>query len=394
MSDPSESLTSLQIEQLTAAGQFLALQLRQVTDLTSMLSNNLILAACDPSKHKLTELEVITGFATLQAALDHLSRAYVTHTDTVLGRAPGTAIELKKLGDSIIENGLLVQRGATPAAGTEAGDGKKKRKRAPHDKNAPKRPLTPYFLYMHYARPEIAVDMPAGSAPKDIAEEGTKRWANMPKEARTMWDERYLKNLAKYYKRVEEYKAGRPIPDLENIPDEEANALIEKYIPASRRYVELPIDVADVAEEHSDEEVEEDEQGAEDEEPSPPPRAPSPPKSPKATKRRKTAKDAAEAKKSSPITVPGSSTRKAAMAVHSAEEDDDDDDQSKKTKTPEKKKRGPKPKVRNSIGTGKEEKSKKLAPEEPKSSPKGDSQESQKKEKKSRRKRQSEVTEA
>lgn len=186
MSRSSPSLNSLQLQQLNTVGQLLALQLRRVTELTGRLTNNLVLVACNPSKYELTEIEVITGFATLQAALDHLSRAYVTHTDTVLGRAPGTALELKNLGDSLVDGGLLFQRGATPGAFTDAGDGKKKRKRAPHDKNAPKRPLTPYFLYMQDARPHIAVDMPSTAAPKEIAEEGTKRWAQMDLPTRTV----------------------------------------------------------------------------------------------------------------------------------------------------------------------------------------------------------------
>ena len=188
MSRASPFFDALELQQLTVVGQLLALQLRRVTELTGKLTNNLVLVACNPSKYELTEIEVITGFATLQAALDHLSRAYVTHTDTVLGRAPGTALELKNLGDSLVDNGLLFQRGATPGAFTDAGDGKKKRKRAPHDKNAPKRPLTPYFLYMQDARPMIARELPKTAAPKDIAEEGTRRWATMDKVNRIVSD--------------------------------------------------------------------------------------------------------------------------------------------------------------------------------------------------------------
>ncbi len=176
-------LTALQLEQITRIGRDLALALRQFLDMTAALTNDCALVASDPSKHpKLTIEKVITGFATLQAALDHLSRAYITHTDTVLGRAPGSSLELKGLPEKFLENGLFGQRGATPAAAIETGDGKKKRKRAPHDKNAPKRPLTPYFLYMRSARPVIAADMPSNAAPKDIADEGTRRWANMPED--------------------------------------------------------------------------------------------------------------------------------------------------------------------------------------------------------------------
>ena len=51
---------------------------------------------------------------------------------------------------------------------------------APHDKNAPKRPVTPYFLYMQTMRGEIANEMPPGHTAKQVNEEGTRRWVNMP----------------------------------------------------------------------------------------------------------------------------------------------------------------------------------------------------------------------
>ena len=60
----------------------------------------------------------------------------------------------------------------------------KKRKRAPHDKNAPKRPVTPYFLYMQTARPLIAREMEPGVSAKEVADEGTRRWNDMPSEER------------------------------------------------------------------------------------------------------------------------------------------------------------------------------------------------------------------
>lgn len=56
---------------------------------------------------------------------------------------------------------------------------KKERKKRTHDPNAPKRPLTPYFLYMQHARSIIANDL-GPEAPKGaVQEEGQRRWASM-----------------------------------------------------------------------------------------------------------------------------------------------------------------------------------------------------------------------
>ncbi|KAI9879154.1 MAG: hypothetical protein M1830_009353 [Pleopsidium flavum] len=408
MSQPSETLNSLQAQLLFAGVKSLASPMQQITDLTTNLSHNLVVVACDPFEYQLTVHQVVTGLATLQSAVQDLSRAYITHTNTVLGRAPGSRLELISLSNPLGDNGLLGPRAATPAAGTELGDGKKKRKRAPPDPDAPKRPLTPYFLYMQTARPMIAKNVPGNTTPKEIAEEGTRRWAKMDPAEKILWGNHYITNLAKYREQVEQYKAGKGIPDLDNISDEETNRLIEKHIPVSRRGA-LPDIVDEVAEEEVDEEMEEvdhedvpeevDEE--DDEETSPPPKAPSPPKSPKATKRRKTTKDAGDAKKPStfketPIPVPGSSSKEAAAPVRNTEDEEDEEGEkegkSKKAKTPEKKKRGPKAKAKDSAE--KAEKSKKEVAEEAKSSPKGESQDSQKKEKKTRKKRKSEATES
>ena len=58
----------------------------------------------------------------------------------------------------------------------------KKRKRAPHDKNAPKRALTPFFLYLQSARPSIADEMGSGHTAKEVQDEGGRRWREMPEK--------------------------------------------------------------------------------------------------------------------------------------------------------------------------------------------------------------------
>jgi hypothetical protein len=127
----------------------------------------------------LTYVQVIVSLATLQSAVSDLSRAYINHANTVLNRGPST-LDLGGITTSLLENGLLGGgRGPTPGA-ADGAEVKKKRKRAPHDPNAPKRALTPYFLYMQHNRSTIASELGASARPKEVADEGTRRWAEMP----------------------------------------------------------------------------------------------------------------------------------------------------------------------------------------------------------------------
>ena len=56
---------------------------------------------------------------------------------------------------------------------------KKERKKRQHDPNAPKRPLTPYFLYMQHARSIIGQDLGTDAPKGAVQEEGQRRWASM-----------------------------------------------------------------------------------------------------------------------------------------------------------------------------------------------------------------------
>lgn len=90
------------------------------------------------------------------------------------------------LGDTGSYAGLLAEYdNAAGFLGQPVGDlprpeeGKKERKKRTHDPDAPKRPLTPYFLYMQNARSIIANDL-GPEAPKGaVQEEGQRRWATM-----------------------------------------------------------------------------------------------------------------------------------------------------------------------------------------------------------------------
>lgn len=142
-------------------------------------------------------MQVVTGLATLQDAIQTLSSAYIKHTNAVLGEhGAGLDIEtaLSKLGDNPLLGPLAnLQRAVTPAlkdAAAAPAEGaatdKKERKKRQHDPNAPKRPLTPFFLYMQTARPIIAADLGPDVAKGAVSEEGTRRWKEMEEKDRTV----------------------------------------------------------------------------------------------------------------------------------------------------------------------------------------------------------------
>lgn len=86
-------------------------------------------------------------------------------------------IPLLSLGDNL-------GRTVNPAklSSTDAGSEKKERKKRHHDPNAPKRPLTPFFLYMQTARPIIAKDLGADVPKGAVGLEGQRRWQTMNEE--------------------------------------------------------------------------------------------------------------------------------------------------------------------------------------------------------------------
>ncbi|OAA48528.1 high mobility group protein [Metarhizium rileyi] len=104
---------------------------------------------------------------------------------------------------------------------------KKERKKRTHDPNAPKRPLTPYFLYMQHARSIIANDL-GSEAPKGaVQEEGQRRWANMSPNEKKGWNTAYQYNLRLYNARVHSYKNGNPL--AKNMSDEEALKYADEF---------------------------------------------------------------------------------------------------------------------------------------------------------------------
>lgn len=246
-----------------------------------------------------------------------MSRAYINHSNTVLGRKPedfDLGIINSGITNALYQNGLLT-RPSSPGAKSEAGGDKKKRKRN-HDPNAPKRALTPYFLYMQHNRPQIQKELGDDNVkPKDVAEEGTRRWGSMTDVEKAVccllvgvkplkmmlidrtqvWKKIYLENLEKYRQQMDEYKAQKEQKAHEH--DQAASSQLQQEATAE------PSQAGSDDEEENEEEDEEEASPEPEVEasPSPEPRKePSPPRSSK-QRRRSDATKTTKAVEESPV---------------------------------------------------------------------------------------------
>lgn len=315
----SRHLTRNEVFDALQSLELLTRPLCNVCEVAHQIACDICEGATHPNQAHLTYAsKVVTGLATLQSAVQDLSRAYIAHTNTVIGKGAGPSLELLNFANPLGgENGLFnTGRLATPAPAPEQGEGKKKRKRAPHDKNAPKRPVTPYFLYMSFARDGIAKSMGSGTSAKQVADEGTRRWNTMKDDEKQasfvarnclqntsancvvqLWQEKYGANYAAYKEKVKAYKAGLPIPEF---TQDEIQQMYDEQRGGEGAAVPLPEAPSD-NDEKSDSEGDEESDATSSEEPSPePPKAVSPPKSPRASKRGKGVKGKAE-KKATPV---------------------------------------------------------------------------------------------
>ncbi|KAL9000222.1 MAG: hypothetical protein Q9169_001124 [Polycauliona sp. 2 TL-2023] len=247
---------------------------------------------------------VVTGLATLECAVQDLSRAYILHTSTVLGNGTRPSFEVPHFTNPL-GGGAGLFGGPAQAAAAVAPEQsvkqepEKKRKRAPHDKNAPKRPRTPYFLYMQFARDGIAREMGSDFSNKQVQEEGTRRWNSMAKDEKEQWAELYGCNYAAYKRKVKAYKAGLPIPEYTT---EESRQLFDE----DRNIGAAPAPTQEATSDHganvnSDKDSDATSSSSDDDESPEPPKVVSPPKSPRASKRGKGAKGKVVETKASPV---------------------------------------------------------------------------------------------
>ncbi|KAI9047521.1 hypothetical protein LZ554_008237 [Drepanopeziza brunnea f. sp. 'monogermtubi'] len=254
-----------------------------------------------------TRDSVVSGLATLQDAIQTLSSAYIKHTNTVLV-GHGAGLDVDTTLAKLVENPLLkdmeesADRAASPAKSVvvaAAEPDKKERKKRLHDPNAPKRPLTPFFLYMKTARPIIASDLGPEAAKGAVSTEGTKRWSVMDAHQKYLWGNVYKDNLRLYNARMHAYKQGGNV-SAKDMTDAEALAYAEEHnIGINASDVPSLDPAAAVPEEEAEAEADAD---ADDEPEKEPEKEPTPPpKTPKAKNTRRS-----KGKNSTPAAAPAS----------------------------------------------------------------------------------------
>jgi hypothetical protein len=164
---------------------------------------------------QLTCRQVLSRLTTIQQLIASFNDDYQRQTDLLLGEASGLD------GGSSFDNAFQ-QIGFNPIK-----EEKKERKKRTHDPNAPKRPLTPYFLYMQTARPIIASDLGEDAAKGAVQEEGQRRWAAMSPQEKQGWNQAYQYNLRLYNARQHSYKHGNPL--ARDMSDDDALKYAEDY---------------------------------------------------------------------------------------------------------------------------------------------------------------------
>ena len=189
MSQPQHHMSPDQSREALRSVELLTLPCLTICHVAYRLVRNIMYGVVNANLSELTVTpQVVTGLATLQSAVSDLSRAYIAHTDTVIGRGNSSSLEQLNISNPLSggENALFGARGPTPAPTTDLVAEGKKRKRAPHDKNAPKRALTPFFLYLQTARNSIAEEMGPGKTAKEVQDEGGSRWRAMSDEDKSV----------------------------------------------------------------------------------------------------------------------------------------------------------------------------------------------------------------
>lgn len=116
---------------------------------------------------------MVQGLTQLQFAIRDLTTAYQNGVEAVLHRTGGDAMDPPIFPAA--PQAFMFAPGPTEATHDPSG----RRKRAPHDKNAPKRALTPYFLYLNVTRPQLMESLGPGHSAKEVQEEGQRRWHAM-----------------------------------------------------------------------------------------------------------------------------------------------------------------------------------------------------------------------
>jgi hypothetical protein len=144
---------------------------------------------------------MLTGLATLTTATNNLLRSYIDDINRILSDAgvPHHVLQPNMLlgvsMDSLFNGanqGLTAGMQSGMNVPSEMSKGKKgslltlvpmnkvKKERKQRDPNAPKRPLTAYFLYSQSARPIIKNELGEGASNTEVSKTVLERWQDMP----------------------------------------------------------------------------------------------------------------------------------------------------------------------------------------------------------------------
>ncbi|KAI1267726.1 hypothetical protein F5Y18DRAFT_309358 [Xylariaceae sp. FL1019] len=187
-------------------------------------------------------------FNTIIALMKNFSDDFVRQTNLLIGEPAPFDNNAGAAMQSLVAtlDGLGGQLGDLVPHGEE----KKERKKRTHDPNAPKRPLTPYFLYMQTARPIIANDLGPDAPKGAVQEEGQRRWSSMTPGEKMAWNNAYQFNLRLYNARVHSYKAGnmaaRDMTDADAMQYADTNGIAQAEM--SHEEAMLPNDQEAIAE--------------------------------------------------------------------------------------------------------------------------------------------------
>jgi hypothetical protein len=123
-------------------------------------------------------LQIVTGLTTLIGVITELNTAFIKHTNDLANEG---GANINSLSSVSITHFLSTAGKAVTGAGLASDLVKVKRKRVKKEKdpNAPKRPLTAFFLYSTFARPEVKDEL-GDVSPVEINNEILRRWKEMP----------------------------------------------------------------------------------------------------------------------------------------------------------------------------------------------------------------------
>ncbi|QDS71043.1 hypothetical protein FKW77_008415 [Venturia effusa] len=155
-----------------------------------------------------TRDSVVTGLTSLTGGIHSLITAYINHSNQLLSGqgAEAESLDTAAINQFFVTGGIPTHGGLAGAALGPLKKEKKKRVKKEKDPDAPKRPLTAFFLFSTNARELVKRENP-DSTPVEVNNEILRRWNQMDDTEKQRWKDLYSKNNEQYKKDVEHYKA-------------------------------------------------------------------------------------------------------------------------------------------------------------------------------------------